>query len=911
LGVTSIAVTDDGRRAASGSNDATIRLWDVESGKHWVLSGGHRDAVFAVAMTADGRRLVSGSRDKTLKVWDLESKKCRATLRGHTAAVFAVAIRPDGAACLSGSADGTIRVWDLESFESVAVLPGHGAPVSSLAVARDGRLAVSGGDDGAVRVWDLALAKCLKVLTGHAGQVNGVAITGNGQRALSGAKDATVRLWDLDGFKCIGSFEGHTAGVEGVALSADGHLGVSCSEDTALRVWDFPAITQLGAGGKDLVRYSNAKALLVGESGAGKTGLAIRLTQDRFESSFSTDAAWATQMKLPSENLAEGVEREIWLWDFAGQADYRLIHQLFMDETALAILVFNPQSEDPFDSLGQWDRDLQRAARRPFKKLLVAGRCDRGGLMVSRTNIEQFRAQRGFGDYIETSALTGAGCSTLRNAVVNNIAWDEIPWTASPRMFKLLKEEILQLKDSGIVLLRIGELKQQLDMRLPTEVVNVKELRAVIGLLAGPGIVWELGFGDFILMQPERLNAYAAAVIRSVRSHTDEIGCISEARVLSGDLDYQDMKRLVPQEEQIVLRAMTQTFVDHGLCLREHTDAGAILVFPSYFKRERPNLTGHPAAFVTYRFGGSLDEIYATLVVRLLHTRVFDKDQLWRFAADFKTQSGKRLGLKMTKKREGNAEITVYLDPTIPDDTKVTFIRYINDHLRAKDPAATRFRHYVCSDCGTPVESHRAIQERLRRGLKDIICSNCESRVLLDDLVEQKFSSSEFQQKARYLESQAKAKIDNESRELILLGHAFAVAGEAGHIFRPTPNSDWGIDGEIEFKDYRGRASGKRVYLQLKSGDSYLTKRSRDGAEVFTIRNPRHAEYWQQQAYPVMLVIRTSDGSIRWMNVTEYLRTRRGSEPAPQIVFQGDPFTATNLRRLRDQYFRPEPTRTV
>ena len=44
-----------------------------------------------------------------------------------------------------------------------------------------------------------------------------------------------------------------------------------------------------------------------------------------------------------------------------------------MDETALAVLVFNPQSENPFEGLGQWDRDLQRAARGPFNKLLVAG----------------------------------------------------------------------------------------------------------------------------------------------------------------------------------------------------------------------------------------------------------------------------------------------------------------------------------------------------------------------------------------------------------------------------------------------------------------------------------------------------------------------------------------------------------
>lgn len=143
---------------------------------------------------------------------------------------------------------------------------------------------------------------------------------------------------------------------------------------------------------------------------------------------------------------------------------------------------------------------------------------------------------------------------------------------------------------------------------------------------------------------------------------------------------------------------------------------------------------------------------------------------------------------------------------------------------------------------------------------------------------------------------------DNESRELFLVGEAFKVAAEAGHIFRPIPNSDWGIDGEIEFKDERSEASGRRVYLQLKSGDSYLRKRKSDGKEIFTIKNPRHAEYWQSHAYPVLLVIRDSSGQIRWMNVTEYLQ-RHGAS-IKQIEFQGEPFTAESVKQMRARFFR-------
>ncbi len=896
-----VAVTADGRRIVSSSRDNTMRVWDAEYGKCLVILEGHTDTVKGVAVTADGRRIVSGSYDETVRVWDAESGKCLATLEGHTDYVWGVAVTADGRRAVSGSNDKTVRVWDVESGKCLATLEGHTDIVSRVAVTEDGRRAVSGSKDKTVRVWDAESGKCLATLEGHTDYVWGVAVTADGRRIVSGSKDNTMRVWDAESGKCLAILEGHTSAVTGVAVAADGRLAVSGSWDNTVKVWELPPYDEKATKESVPTRYTNAKVLLVGESGVGKTGLAYRLTEDRFEPTISTDAAWATQLKLPHETDSEDIEREIWLWDFAGQADYRLIHQLFMDETALAVLVFNPQSENPFEGLGQWDSDLQRAARRPFRKLLAAGRCDRGGLMVSRASIERFLQERRFTGYLETSAQTGDGCNDLRDAIIRNISWDDIPWTASPRIFRLLKEEIVKLRDEGKVLLRVGELKQQLEMRLPGETFTLEQLRAVVGLLAGPGIVWHLEFGDFVLLQPERVNAYAAAVIRKVRAHTEEIGIIGEEDALAGRLDYQDMKRLPQDEEQIVLRAMHQTFVDHGLCLREPTEAGTLLVFPSYFKRERPELEDYPAVLVTYQFTGRLDEIYSTLVVRLHHTPAFEKDQLWRFAADFKTLSGKRAGLKMTKQGEGAAEIAVYFEPGIPEDTKVTFIRYVQEHLKVKAQDVIRLRHYVCPRCDTPVENRKTAMDRLNRGLKDIICVNCENRIPLWDLIEEKFTSEEFQQRVRELEEQARISIDNESRELILVGHAFAIAGEAGQIFRPTPNSDWGIDGEIEFKNNKGEASGKRVYLQLKSGDSYLQTRKAGGKEIFNIKNPRHSDYWRDQAYPVMLVIRTSDGQIRWMNVTDYLK--RSEKNARQIIFVGEPFTALSVVRLREPLF--------
>ncbi len=93
--------------------------------------------------------------------------------------------------------------------------------------------------------------------------------------------------------------------------------------------------------------------------------------------------------------------------------------------------------------------------------------------------------------------------------------------------------------------------------------------------------------------------------------------------------------------------------------------------------------------------------------------------------------------------------------------------------------------------------------------------------------------------------------------------------------------------------------------MQLKSGDSYLKKRQSDGVEVFQIKNPRWANYWQQQAYAVMLVIRTSDGEIRWMDVSACLKRESvAGKTVRQIIFEGERFDMMSVRRWRERVLR-------
>ena len=185
--------------AYGGRDNYNIRMRYSDDGDWRGEVSGHTATVRSLAFKPNSYLLASGSNDNTIRIWDVGDNTNLyhvRTLRGHTDDVYSVAWSPDGRTLASASWDGTVRLWNPNNGVNFVVLRGHAAAVLCVAWSPDGRTLASGSEDDTVRIWDADTHSTRRVLREPTSAVRTVAFHPNGQTLAGGSQDYTLRLWD-------------------------------------------------------------------------------------------------------------------------------------------------------------------------------------------------------------------------------------------------------------------------------------------------------------------------------------------------------------------------------------------------------------------------------------------------------------------------------------------------------------------------------------------------------------------------------------------------------------------------------------------------------------------------------------------------------------------------------------------
>jgi hypothetical protein len=183
-------------------------------------------------------------------------------------------------------------------------------------------------------------------------------------------------------------------------------------------------------------------------------------------------------------------------------------------------------------------------------------------------------------------------------------------------------------------------------------------------------------------------------------------------------------------QEQLLLIATVEDLLRHEVALREPAGDGDQLIFPTQLTRERKDLGEPPGKAVAYTFDGPLLNIYATLVVRLAHSGLFQVRDLWRSAATFQARSGGMCGVAMRNAPDGRGELTLFYDSDVGTDTRLIFDGYIQLHLERKALQDTIARRpfFTCGTCQTPAGPQQ-VDRRLELGHDWMTCPVCDTRM--------------------------------------------------------------------------------------------------------------------------------------------------------------------------------------
>lgn len=969
-----MSISPNGKILASPSNDCTVKLWDINNGE-CLHSLDHSEPALCVSFSPDGKILASGGDENRIKFWDSETGKCLSIFEiddgildmswspngkflafitmeygvflylieselnkieefyqfDDGSLYFGLAWSPSSELLGFSSEKAThffynVNTKILEEF-AFRSLDFEQAPNYCMTWSPDSKYVVIGSADRQITIFkkDGEQLSIDSILEGLTAPVISVSFLNNGMFLSSLDHDGNFVVWLTDSWSEVMRIEFYPLPESLINFAAHPTMPLIAfrgKPPNTINVFqlDFPLLVDAKFNSHS-VYYVNAKAVLLGESGVGKSGLGILLAEGKFRhTEGSTHGAqfWhfpTDHLKLPDKNI----QAELTLWDLAGQPEYRLTHQLFLDHSDAILLLFDCSDQyNPFRGVTYWAKAIKKHASKDAKKYLVSSRCDVSPITADQKAINQILTLHDLDKHFKTSAATGEGVDELFEELMKEISWLKLPRTSTPRLFKFLREFLLECKKDDIKLIEMDKVQQaakilndmtsihKAELKILIRLINLdrdklitedeltviedivlglmdpiitqdeidniiwlllnrgklsikkddvgklsvddistlllrygldlivkeekdllftllnkyggykvsdieiktiilllvrlyegtnnvahseliiiikfilrngrsaasideirtsisllksggnfslkkKQVYTIIRLLQNRGLVYHLTpnqHEEWVLLKPELINQYGGSIIHSARNNQIGVGAVKERHVLNGRIPFTGFNRLNRTEELFVLYVTVELFIKHELCIREL----GYLVFPSQINITRlPPKKDFPRTEVSYRFSGSIEAIYASLVVRLSYTNYFHLVNQWKHAAEFSCDDT-RLGFSMKPIDEGTSELEIYFFSDVSEFNRVTFIRFVTDHLQTKGIDIDEKIKLFCPKCDHEVENPETVEIRIKNNYLNINCLYCDTKILIPKSIEERYQgNTQLNQKQRQL----------------------------------------------------------------------------------------------------------------------------------------------------------------
>lgn len=248
----------------SASHDATLKLWNAESGRCTNTLQGHSAGVYHCAVSANRRLIAScgSGEEQNLLIWQWPQAAVGLSLQGHRRSVVHAAFAPDDRSVASTDLEGTLMVSDLGTGACTLKQTLHlGAAHTTSFCRSEPSLLCTAGADGALQLLDLRvhtlpparrppsmLANCVElnaalgIRAAHDGHPVHAVEFADRDTIFSGGADHKLKRWDVRmsdhwNTTCLREYLGHTGSIRCLALSPNQRFIVTGCEDGSCRVW--------------------------------------------------------------------------------------------------------------------------------------------------------------------------------------------------------------------------------------------------------------------------------------------------------------------------------------------------------------------------------------------------------------------------------------------------------------------------------------------------------------------------------------------------------------------------------------------------------------------------------------------------------------------------------------------------